>query len=832
MRKIFLFLCFTGILLQASSQEVTITGRVFDEDTQEGLPFSNVYFEGTTIGISTDLDGYYTYEGIRGGDTLSASALGYETKRKIISTAASQTVNFSMSSGGGIQLDEIVVVAGENPANEVVKNIIKNKKRNNIANLSSYEVETYDKVELDLINIDEKMRKRKIFKPFEFIFENIDSTSDEKPFLPAYITETISDVYYVKGEGNKKSIPRAQRNSGVNNQTVIEFIGQMHQEFSIYDNWINILEKGFASPFSNSGLFFYEYYIMDSTYIDGKLSFNLKFKPKRKQENTFYGDFWVADSSFAIQRVNMRMSPDVNINLVSRVIIYEEFELAQDSVFLPKKQKMVIDFTPTKNTPGIIGRKSISYKNFKIDGEETKAVYKEKDPEDYNIKALEKTADYWKEARHGKLTENEEAIYTMIDSVKNVPLYKTYVDVIETVVLGYKDLGPIAIGPYFSMYSFNDIEGHRFRLGARTSLQFSEIVRFGGYAAYGLKDKRWKYQGYFRWNLKARPRMFVGGAYKDDIEFSSGNSEDISGGGNILSGFYRRNVPIKLLHVNEGKLYLEKDWKRGWNTRTTVLYRHMDPYGNLEGAGFNFKYLPDPEIPNQFDTTTTTTEFILKVRYAYKERYVDGPFDRSTLGSLYPIAELQYTAGVKGILGSQHNYHKLTVGIKHWFNINPIGWLSYRVKVGKTFGTLPYLLLQIHPGNETYFYSKNAFNGVNLYEFTSDTYATLKVEHHFDGFFLNKIPFLRKLDLRSVAHFKGIWGTLSEANRQVNRLNFSDSAGKIPLRSPDRYPYMETGFGVENILKFIRVDALWRLNYLDNEEAQRFTPRVSMYFAF
>ncbi len=817
--------------------QVTLTGQVIDEDTKEGVPFCNVYFEGTTIGVSTDVDGFYKLYTDEPLDSLSVSAMGYETLRKPITNASEQVINFKLSSSE-LTLTEVVVVAGENPANAIVRGIIENKSKNRISNFDTYQCESYTKVELDLDNIDEKLRKSKLFKPFEFIFETIDSTSDERPFLPAYIMESIADVYHSKGEGKPKEILKARKISGVENPTVADFINKVQDDYDVYDNWINILDKPIVSPFSNSGLFYYEYYIMDSVYVSGKLCRKLKFKPKRKQENTFYGHFWVVDSSYAIQRLDMRMSPDVNINLVSRVIIYQEYNLLNNDLWVPKKQKTVLDFRPTKQVPGLIGRKTISYKDFRLNQSEIQKFYQEKNPEDVNIYELAKEKEYWDENRHEKLSKNEAIIYATVDSVKNVPMYKTYVDVIYTLTSGLKKIGPIEIGPYWTLYNNNTVEGHRFKLGAWTNLDFSKKVRFGGYLAYGTKDKRLKSGADFHWNITNFPRSKLIGSYKYDVNFSHANSEDL-GEGNLFSGVYRRKIAQKLTLAREAKLSYEKFWKKGWSIRSTFLHQHLDPYGEIddEGNGFNYKYLPDPEISNVVDTTVTTTELIFKLKYAYKEKVVEGAFYRTSLGSRYPIVELQYAAGIKGLLGGDYNYHKLTFAISHWFDIKPIGWSKYVIKAGKTFNQVPFLLAEVHPGNETYFYGPEVFNGMNRYEFASDTYVSFMYNHNFDGFILNKIPLIRKLKWRTVTNFRAVWGTMSNQNRNANQLNLFDETldGKKTYTgfvTPSDKPYMEAGVGITNILKILRVDALWRLNYLENPDADKFTFRLGMEFYF
>lgn len=822
-------------VLLCAQQTRTIHGRIYDEDTKEGLPFANVYFESTSTGVTSDLDGNFTLTYTKKADSLSVSAVGYVKSRRFVRDTSYQEIYFYLSPAEQ-NLSEVVILAGENPANAIVRGIIRNKENNEVTHFNSYQREDYTKVEVDLVNIDERLRKTKLFKPFDFVFNNIDSSSDEKPFLPIYVAETLSDQYYVKGEGKPHDLPKAQRTSGTENQSFVDAVNHVHDELNLYDNWLYIMDKNFASPFSSMGLFYYEYYIMDSSYISGQWSYKLKFKPKRKQENTFYGDFWVADTSFAVERVNMRMSPEVNINLVNRVIVYEEFTLHKDSIWLPAKQNIVVDFKVTEKSPGMIIRKTISRRDYHLNHEDLAAALKAKDPETYDISDLAYDDAFWQKARHDTLSKRELAVYGMVDSIKNVPVYKTYVDIITTIVSGYKHLGKVEIGPYFTIFSNNPVEGYRFRMGVWTSPDFSKNIRFGGYAAYGLKDKQVKYGFDLQWVMSKKPRTEFGFAWKDDITSNSDNSEALTDA-NLFSGFYRRPVPLKLLHIQEGKIYYERYWKKGWSNRLTLLHRNMDPYGGIldNGGGFNYAYLPHPKSLNDVDTTIATTEIIITTKYAYEEKFLDGDFNRLSLGSKYPIVEFQYTAGVNGLLDGKYRYHKIVLGYHHWFYINPIGWTSYSIKTGQTFGTVPFLLMEVHPGNETYFYDKGSFNGMNRYEFASDRFVSWSIVHHFEGFFLNKVPLLRKLKLREVVAFRGVLGTISAENRAANKLNAYNTANLnsyTGFRAPWPAPYMEMSAGIENIFKVLRIDAVWRLNYLDNPQARPLSLRMGVDFFF
>lgn len=853
MKHALLFCFFWSFATILYAQKITVTGLVIDDDTEEAVPFATINLLGTTKGVVADLDGNYSFTfDYTAGDSLTVNSMGYVSSNRLIRSAnAEQVMDFRLKSVS-ISTEEIVVLAGENPANQIIRDIIANKGKNDIdRSAKSYETEKYSKTELDLVNITPDMKDRKIFKKLQFIFENIDTVSDVKPFLPAYVAERFYDIYHVQGIPTK-TILTAQRVSGVKNQTVVDFINSMNSEYNIYDNFMKLLGKEFISPFSDQGLVFYDYYIMDSTTIKGKWSYKLKFKPRDKSTNTFYGDFWVSMEDHALLLVNMRMNPEVNINFVNRIIIYQEYEEHQDKFWIPKKQKTVIDFSSNRQDDqlGIIGRKSSSFKGFQINTPEAEEEFKQVDPEDVDYYALEKPDTFWTENRHEKLSKNESGVYDMVDSVQNIPVFKTVAEIAKIVISGYKDLGPIKIGPYSALIGFNDVEGFRTGLGIGTSNQLSKRFRIEAYAGYGFKDKKWKYGGQVQFVINRYRRRTGGFTFFNDATFEVRNTEE-NKTQSLFAGWLRRAVPAKMMYVIEGKAWYQHSFKRGFSNRLAVLHRRIDPVGyqNSTQGGLNFKYLKyNADSPNRPDTVSQikTTEIVFKTRFAYKERLLSGAFEDVSLGSKFPIVELAYTAGIKGVLDSEYDYHKLRLSLQHWFYVSPAGYVEYYLEVGKIFGgPLPYLLLEVHPGNEAYFYNKNSYNSMNSFEFVSDFFVHARVEHHWDGFILNRIPFVRKhLKWRLVTAARATWGTLSDANYQANKLNHYDRSIK---RSKDRVgaftegpfygsfdqgPYVEASVGIENIFNFIRVDALWRANYLDNRDAQRFSVRVTLNFDF
>ena len=829
------------LIAQITFGQLTISGKIQDVDTKEGIPYASIYLQSNEdIGEMTDFDGYYTLtiDNPIEGDSLIGSFVGYDDVFKAInipSDSDSLTINFSLGEGV-VELVQLVVNPGENPSRRIVKGIIAKKDISCVERSQNYEVEEYRKVELDLDNITEKMRNKKVFKPFQFVFENIDSLSDEKPFLPVYMMEEVVEVYNEEGKRGKEII-QGRQISGIENQSVADFINRMHVDYNIYDNWITVLDKKMASPFSDLGLHYYYYYLEDSTDIEGQWSYLVSFQPKRKQENTFNGTFWVSDTSFQVQSVNMRLSKDVNINFIDRILISESYKYsADDSLWLPNKSNMVIDFKATDKAPGIIGRKNRMYKDFAFQSKE-ELNYSQIDEEEQDPGTWEKDDAFWEASRHEKLSKNEALVFTMVDSIKNVPAFKTYADIIYLIVTGHKELGMVEVGPIFQAYSNNPVEGHRFKMGLRTTAKHSKIYRFGGHLAYGLKDEKFKFGVNGIVNLNTKLKSQLSANYTDDVVFSSRNSEDYASGGNLLSGVYRKDIPIKLLHVKEAKVSYYKRHKRGFSNKLTVLNQRLDPYSGIDkiGDGFNFAY--NRPSDNVLDTTLVSTEVILNTRYAFKENKLEGPFQTTSSSSKYPIINLQVSQGIKGIFDSQYDYTKLIVGYKHWFHTSPLGWFGYDIKAGKTFGELPLLLLESHSGNETFFFSKHAFNGMNQFEFISDQYVSVSLEQHFDGFFLNKVPLFKKLNLRSVATFKAVMGDMTDKNYELNKMNAFDES-KVSdttwsgFRVPNKKPYMEVGVGVENILKVLRFDAIWRLTYLDTEEASPLNLRFGVDFAF
>jgi hypothetical protein len=814
-QKFFFKLTFTFVLSffcnYVFAQTTKVYGKVIDAQTKETLPFVNLVFKGTQIGTTTDINGKYVIETNQKVDSLMVSYLGYQTLAKKVDRFKSQQVNFEMQSSS-IELKEFVVKAGENPAHAILRNIWKNKKDNDKDKLPYYQYEAYNKIEFDVNNINEEYRSKKIFKGFEFIFDYIDSTG-QKPYLPMFISESVADVYYRRDPKTYREHVKALKVSGMKNESVEKFMADMFQSVNIYDNYISVFNKSFVSPIATIGLMYYKYYLVDSAFIGNNWCYQINFMPKRVQEPTFSGQFWVTDTTFAIREIDVSMGADANINFVHDFSFKQRFEL-HDSIWIMTKDQLVVDFNFTENSFGFYGRRSTSLKDIVLNKPAPEKMYRGNEKIIMLEGADNKPLEYWDTARHDSLSTQEKAIYTMVDSVKNMPKFKSYVEIIEAIFGGYKDFDKISIGPYFNVYSYNLVEGHRFRLGMRTSKKFSENLRLESYLAYGVKDNRFKYGGSFVYFLSKKPRSFFGASYKNDME-QLGQSPNPIRQDNILASVFRRNPFDKLTLVEEIRTYIEQEWFTGFSTRVILNHRKLYPKGSLK-----YENIASDGTINSFPDIKTS-DVTLIARFAYKERYIDGKFNRRSLGSNYPIFTSTYTYGIKGLFGSDYTYHKVSLNITGRLGTGAWGRLMYVFEGGKTFGVLPYPLLDIPMGNETVFYDRFTYNMMNFFEFVSDEYVSASFSQHLNGFFFNKIPLFRKLKWREVLLFKGVWGNLRSSNRKEYTLPEN-------MFSLSRGPYLEAGAGIENIFKILRVDAMWRLTYLDNPNVLKFGIRLSL----
>ncbi len=807
------------------AQTTRVNGRITDAVTGEAIPFVNIAYIDSRIGTMSDMDGGFSIETYYATDSLRVSAVGYVAQSRAVRKDQDQRIDIALEPSS-VQLGEVIIrPSDENPAFTILRRVVQHKPTNNRAKLDAYEYNAYNKVEFDLNNITEEFTQKKIFKPFAFIFDNIDS-SDTKPYLPIFMTETLSEVYYRQRPQARKELIRGTKVSGVENESVSQFMGDMYQNVNIYDNFLLIFGKNFVSPISDGGKGFYNYYLTDSAYIGRYWCYKLEFTPKRPQELAFKGEMWINDTTYAVRRIEAGIHEGANLNFVQAFRVRQEYDQVRPEVWMLVHDALVVDLNvvgesrrPSKNTvQGLYGRRTATYRDFTINQPRDDDFYSGMEEVVMAIDPLSEGSDFWESNRHVPLTAKEHAIYHMVDTMKTIPRFRTYIDIIQTVVTGYYPMNDLELGPYFTIYSFNPVEGNRFRAGARTSSQWSRNVELEGYAAYGTKDTEVKYGLAGKFFISREPRIIGGASFKRDVE-QLGQSTGAFREDNILSSAFRRTPNDKLTMVDEYQGYVEREWFMGFSSMAMIRHRTLFPRGSL--AYVRSTEDPEPDIVNSI----TTSEVILNTRFAYKEKYVSGDFTRVSLGTRYPVLQLHLAQGFKGVLSGNYDYTKVIARVNHRVPLGAFGNLRYTLTGAQVWGTLPYPLLLINAGNETFYFDDMAFNTMNFFEFINDRSATLFMEHNLDGLLFNRIPLFRRLKWREVLGLKVAVGALDEKHRkEMELLPFmNDLSGG---------PFAEASIGVSNILKVLRVDAIRRLTYLDLPNTKDWAFRLKLNISF
>jgi hypothetical protein len=261
------------------------------------------------------------------------------------------------------------------------------------------------------------------------------------------------------------------------------------------------------------------------------------------------------------------------------------------------------------------------------------------------------------------------------------------------------------------------------------------------------------------------------------------------------------------------QLDLYKQWHNGLALTLGSQRRLYNPLLNLPAKELFLNGGTKGEPLNTFEAS-------IGLRFAYLEKFVEGHFFRYSLGSQYPIVAVKYTRGMSGVFKSHYDYSKLSGSVSDYLKISPYGNLYYNVFAGRTFGTLPFMLLDVAPGNEIYYYNKYAYSLMNRWQYLHDRYAGFNFEHNIGSGIFRFLPITRKLKFRQFYTVKGLWGSLSDANKALNM----PASSPYQFQSLDGNTYMEIGTGVDNILKVLRFDFVWRVlpQPLPENSVQRF----------
>jgi len=828
MKNNFLFLMlFVLTSISTICAQTKVSGVVTDKQNQP-IPFANIVFKNSSEGIVANEDGVFYIESAKNYNLILISSVGFS--EQIITLEKLVTYNMKIQLNGIESLNEVVIYTGKtskknNPALDILRKIWERKRKNGLFLFDQYQLEKYEKVEFDMNSIDSAFMKNKLFKGMEFIFNQMDTSKiTGKTYLPIFVNEALADVYGDLKLKKVKEKIKANKTSGFNgNQQILSFVKDLYSNYDIYNNYLTFFDKSFTSPLSKTGIDVYNYILRDSAYIDKKWCYNIVFYPRRKNELTFKGDFWVNDSTFAIKKINMAVTKSANINWVKDIYLEQEFEVVSDSVFLLTKDYLMSDFALNKkeNSKGIYGKRTTYFRDHKFNIEKPLAFYKD-DINYMNPDIFNKSDEYWEENRFENLSKDELGVYKMLDTLQTVKRFKQIYSTVQILGSGFVQFGNFDYGPIFSTFGYNEVEGVRLRMGGRTYFGVNDTWRLQGYTAYGFNDDKFKYGFSGKWMLNKKNRLIISGGNRRDIEqigASLTTTYDVLGRSFASSAVFASGNNGKLTSINLSNIAIEVEPVKNLTFQSGISYRTLESASNT----FSLDYFTD-NVNGITKSDVKQSEINLQVEYTPKRKTIGFAVERENVDSPYSRFFVNYSHGFKGLLDSNFQYDKIQLYYKQPFIIGPLGRTNFIIELGKTFGTVPLGLMSVIPGNQTFFTVENAFNNLNFYEFVSDQYATFQWNHNFNGRLFSRIPFMRKLNWREVVSVKGVYGNISDANRAIN-------ASGLIYTAPER-GYWEYSAGIGNIFKLLRVDFTWRGNYLNVPDTNRFTIKGSFGFNF
>lgn len=829
--KVSLILCLVQTLSgTAIAQNTTIKGTVTDAKTGETLPFVSVLIPGTTMGTASDADGKYAMTLREDYKTVKFTYVGYISIEKPITPGIEQVINVKLAVDASMLKEVTIKGRGryrnkDNPAVQLIREVIAHKDQNKMAASDFVEYEQYEKISFALSNLSDNFKEKRIFKNYQFLFEDQDSTAmGGKNMLPAYIQEKLSQVYFRKNPYTKKQWVLANRRAEfdskfVDNDGLSAYFNRLYEDVNLYENDISIATNLLLSPIANSAPTFYKFFIRDTIKTETPWLIELGFVPRNKTDMLFEGKLFITlDGNYGVQNAYLTVNKDINLNFMRDLEARLEYEKGPDGRYHPTKTTLGMEFALGEKNAGFYGQRVVNFKNYTINQSRPDSVYSgPREEVAFNPSANSGEA-FWAGARHLPLEKMELNIYRNVDTLQTIPSFRRTMDIATLFLSGYKSFGKVEIGPVNTFYSFNPVEGFRLRFGGRTTTDFSKRFYLETYAAYGFKDQKWKYflSGTYSFNNKSVyhfPLNYIRASYQRDTKIPGQDLQFVQEDNFLLS--FKRGDNNRWLYNDVYKLEYVREfesrfsYKIGFtNWRQTpagiLRYERLDSEGVIENVG-----------------ALSNTEANLELRYAPHEQYYQGKLYRTPIINKYPIFTLRYNAGLKGVFEGQNRYHNVSANIAKRVYLSQFGYADVTAEGSYILGNkVLFPLLTIHRANQTYAYQLNSYNLMNFLEFVSDHYASLDVQYYMNGFLFNKIPLLKKLKLREVFSFKGLMGGLRDENNPTNNpalFRFPvDENGKPISYTLSREPYIEGSVGIANIFKLLRVDLVKRFTYLDN----------------
>ena len=864
---------FLGILLLmlCYSIQAQVTGRVIDSKTREVLDFVNVYYDGKNVGEQTDENGRFVIKEDSTWKELSISSMGYQTQTirlkdfgknkditvKLVADAKTLT-------GVTVTTKRARYSRKNNPAVELMKKVIANKKQSDLHAKDFFAYTKYEKMTFSLNEVSDKVFDEGEYKRFAFLKDHVErSPQTGKLILPLTVDETLADVFYRKDPKSEKQVIKGESNKGVTElvntgEIFTTTLKDVFTDVNIYDNECRLLQFMFRSPIADNAISFYRYYLQDTLFIEQDKVVDVGFLPNNQQDFGFSGHLFILldpDSTFQVRRVELTIPRRSDVNFVENMIISQDFTELESGDRIAATNDMLVELQLSKWLGKFQVQRVTRMSNVSFE-EIPRSLFK-------NIKgntlrepdASMHDDDFWNEYRQVKLSSSEGKMDSFLDRLTHIKGFSIFLFGFKALVENFVETGDslhpnyVDIGPVNTIISANHYDGLRLRASALTTANLSPHLFVNGYVAYGTKTHNvyWKGQLTYAFNKKAYlPREFpqhnLSVYWWDDV-ISPFDKYVPTDKDNMFTAFHASKVDqyhhARELHVDytrelETGVKLYAQFTRTRNHPVDALF-----YQRLDGVG------TPVNDPTQWLSGITTSQFKVGVTYEPNVTYVNTKQRRIKVNHDAPILSLSYTRGINGFLGGQYNYNLTELGLYKRLWLGQFGKIDTDIKAGAQWNKVPFPLL-IHPAaNASYIIEDNTFYLISNLEVLNDRYASMFFEWDLNGWLLNRIPLIHKLKWRECVGVNVLWGQLTDKNNPAT-LNYSDpdlfyfpghfqadgTYEQNTVRMNERTPYIEWRVGIHNIFKLVEIDYVRRVTYLHDPNTNRWGIRFKVRMTF
>lgn len=845
-----------------------VTGVVIDSKTRQPIDYVNVYYEGTTTGDMTDAKGRFSIKEDDRWNELTVSTMGYVTQKVRLVPGKKKNLKIMLVSSPR-QLQEVTIQARrtrysrrENPAVELMRKVIANKKSYDLRQKDYYSYSKYEKMVFALNEFTEKVFEENEMKRFAFLKDHVERCPETgKLILPLTVDETISENLYRKSPHTEKTVIKAQSSKGVNElvNTGDILTGVMKDIFTdvnIYENECRLFQHPFKSPIANSAISFYRYYIEDTLMIDKDKVIQVEFTPNNPQDFGFSGTLFVmADSGYQVRKVVLNIPTRSDVNFVENMVISQDFEELPTGERVAVCNDMLVELKLASFLNKLQVQRVIRNNNFSFDEISDKVfkhikgtVFKEPDAE------MQDDA-YWNEYREVELTQSESQMDTFLDRLQHVKGFKYVVFGFKALVENFVETGDsvhpnyVDIGPVNTIITSNHYDKWRFRVSALTNANLCPHFFMSGYVAYGTRTHNvyGKAQLVYSFNKKAYlPREFpmnnLSVSYLNDVvsPFDKFIPTDKD---NMFLALKAVNVD-QFNRTKEVKVAYDREFLNGLKFSASFTHTKNKPvdamfYQPLDGVG------APVNDPTMWKRSMTTAEAKGTISFEPGAAYVNTKQRRIKINKEAPIITVSHTIGFNKLLGGEYEYNVTEGSIyKRVWIPNSFGKMDFLIQGGIQWNKVPFPLL-IHPAaNQSYILEDNTFSLISNLEFLNDRYLSLMYEWDLNGKLFNRIPLLKKLKWREHIGVNVLWGTLTDKNNPAKTNDVSGlfyfpghflSDGTYECNTvvmDQKTPYIELLLGVHNIFKLIHIEYVRRLTYLDNPGINRWGIRGKVRMSF